>query len=346
MRGHPTENLQREYEILEYIGGGGFADVYKAKANSKIVAIKVPRELKPEFEEIFLNEVENWRKLDHRNIVKLIRPRLNPPHLVLEYVDGGTLKDKLKKRRLSVVEACKIAYDVAKALEYAHSKLIIHTDINPKNVLLTSFGEAKLTDFGLAKIVTSSSGIRGLTLEYSAPEQLKGKADEKTDVYQLGLLLYEMLTGVNPFSAGDIQEIERRIMEYTPDPPSKFVEDAKEIDDLIMRCLSKNSNERPSIREFRQRIYEFMKKSYGVSLHLTKDFRTYARMRVELAFYSAKEGDLGRCLAELKAAREKVGEREIREELDKAIEMVEYMIRENIYSEDFLRMLEVLIKQM
>ncbi len=345
VKAHPTENLQKEYEILEYLGGGGFADVYKAKANDKVVAIKVPRELRPEFEETFLNEVEKWRKLDHRNIVKLIKPRLNPPHLVLEYVDGGTLKDKLKKGKLSVTEACKIAYDVARALEYAHSKLIIHTDINPKNILLTSFGEAKLTDFGLAKIVTSSSGIRGLTLEYSAPEQLKGKADEKTDVYQLGLLLYEMLTGFNPFSSGDIQEVERRIMESTPDPPSKFVDGVEELDDLIMRCLSKNPDERPSIREFRERIYEFMKKSYGVSLHLTRDFRSYAKMCVELAFYSAKEGDLARCLAELKAAREKVGDREIREELDKAIEMVEYMIRENVHSEEFLRMLEVLVRR-
>ncbi|RLI78812.1 hypothetical protein DRP04_09750 [Archaeoglobales archaeon] len=349
IKGLPVEKLLGEYLELKYIGGGGFADVYKALTkDNEVVALKVPRDLKPEHEEIFFNEIDNWKGLSHRNIVKLIRPRVKPqPHIVLEYVDGGSLRDRLRKGKLSVIDACKIAYDVASALEYAHSKLIAHTDINPKNVLLTSFGEAKLTDFGLAKVVISSSGIRGLTLPYSSPEQLKGKADERTDVYQLGLLLYEMITGFNPFDAGERSETERRIGELIPEPPSKYVEGVEELDDLIMRCLAKDPRERPSVREFRERIYEFMKKTYGISLHLTKDHQTYARMCVELAFYAAKNEDLGKCLSELNSAKQKILDSNKREEIINLIKEVEYRIRKNIgISDEFLRMFEALLKQL
>ena len=189
------EKLAKEYEILEKIGKGGFADVYKAKYKNedKIVALKVPVKLTKSGEKIFFEEFSNWKQLSHRNIVKLIEPRLQPiPHLVIEYIDGMSLDELLANEgRIDIKTACRIAFDIARALEYAHSKLIVHGDLKPANVLITGLKEAKITDFGIAKTITSTSGIKGLTLLYAAPEQLDEKCDERTDIYQLGLIFYQ-----------------------------------------------------------------------------------------------------------------------------------------------------------
>ena len=341
IRDERLEMLKEEYEYLEYIGSGGFARVYKAKRreDGSIVALKIPEELTREAEKIFFNELENWKKLNHRNIVKLIEPRVLPfPHLVLEYVDGGSLPEK----RMNIEDACRIINDVARAIEYAHSQLVIHGDIKPQNILLKRIGrfyEAKVTDFGLAVVATKSS-IKGLSLPYSAPEQLKGKISEKTDVYQLGLLLYIMLTGFNPFNGKTNAEIREKIMNFIPDPPSKYNKDAEGLDDLVMRCLSKNPEERPSVREFRETIYEFMKKKYGISLHLTRDYKTLVEKSLYLAFYHAKEGDLISCLKELEFAESKMRDEKLKRACRDLIKQIEYMVKEGIKGESIVDEIE------
>jgi serine/threonine protein kinase len=273
----------------------------------------------------------------------LIKPRLKPkPHLVLEYVDGTSL-DKLIGK-LSIEEACRIAFDIARALEYAHSKHIIHCDLKPKNILVSKLGEAKVTDFGLATGLGSS--LKGLTLAYAAPEIIRRrKPDERTDIYQLGLIFYEMITGVNPFVEGD-GDIEDKILNHIPDPPSKFRPEVEPLDDIIMRCLSKNPKERPSLSEFREAIYDYMKKFHDVSLHLTKDYETMARKAVRLAFYAAKQNDLKTALAEMEFALSKARV-EIREDCNAIVERLRHMLKEGMnVTEELLMMIETLMKKM
>jgi len=156
-----------------------------------------------------------------------------------------------------------------------------------------------------------------------------------------------MLTGFNPFDARTRDEIKKRIVKLIPESSSRYAEGVEEIDDLIMRCLSKDPRKRPNVREFREKIYEFMKKTYRISLHLTKDYKTDARRCVELAFYAAKNNDLAKSLSELESARRKVSDSNVREHLDKLIERVKYMVREKIeVSDEFLRMFEVLLKKL
>lgn len=347
-RGHPIEKLKDEYSSIEYIGGGGFADVFRAvDRDGNVVALKVPRELTREGEKIFVNEFMKWVKLDHRNIVKLIEPRIGPiPHLVMEYVDGKPLSEVLRER-LDVEEACKIAYDVAKALEYAHSQLIDHTDIKPQNILLKRMGkfwEVKLTDFGLAVVATKTESIKGLTEEYSAPEQIDGKVfPEKTDVFQLSLVLYEMLTGFNPFESNS-GEVRKKIRELSPEPPSKYNKLAEGLDDIIRRGLAKNPEERPAIREIREVIYEYMKRRYGISLHLTKDYETMVRKYIRMAYYCAKEGDLASCLSELRDAESKIRDSKIRKACRNLAEQVEYMSKEGLKGDSLLKAFEDLLK--
>jgi len=345
------EKLSVEYDLLDYIGGGGFADVYKARWKKKnlIVALKVPRELTPNAEEIFFNEIQKWERLKHRNIVNLIKPRISPvPHIMIEYIDGPTLYDiMMEKGKLSISDACKIAFDIARGLEYAHSKNIIHSDLKPKNILIDSIGEAKITDFGIAKTVSSSSinGIRGLTLIYSAPEQLDDYADEKTDVYQLSLLLYHMIAGINPFDIGSREEIKKKIREEIPDPPSKYNKEIKPLDDTIMQCLAKNPDDRPSIRQVVETIYEYMKRYHGESLHLTEDRKTFIRLAVTHAFYAAKNNDLKECICSLEGSLGKITKTSIKKKVNTLIQQLRIMQEENIeISEKTIEEIEMILR--
>jgi len=330
------EALGKEYEIIEYLGGGGFAHVFKVrwKKIGGIFAIKVPQELNASAEDVFFNEIEKWRRLDHRNIVKLIKPKVRPvPHLIIEYVDGIPLNKLLKKKEvLDLNDASRIIFDIARGLEYAHSKYIIHCDLKPQNILVSKIGEAKITDFGIAKTVvtTSREGLRGITLAYAAPEQLEDKADERTDIYQLGLLFYEMITGINPFNLGERKKMEKKIREELPPPPSRYNKKAEPLDDIIMECLSKDPDKRPSLRQIRETIYQFMKKTYGESLHLTENRKSYVRLALTNAFYAAKNGDYEECIANLELAKEKITVAKKRNELDNFIQQLMEMKKEKI----------------
>jgi serine/threonine protein kinase len=340
------EELGRLYREVEYIGGGGFADVYRCiTKEGAVVAVKVPRNIDESAERVFFNEVSKWQGLSHRNIIRLIKPKLRPPCIEMEFADGGSLYELLRRTgRLDEARACEIVYDVARALEYSHSKGIWHTDVNPKNILLTSTGEAKLTDFGLAKIATSSSGVKGFTLPYSAPEQLKErKADERTDVYQLGLTLYVMLSGENPFDAGTEEETEERVKSIVPE---KIAGVDEELNELVLRCLAKKPRDRPSAREFRKHIYTFVKRKYKVSLHLTKDWRKECEIVLKNAIYAAKECDYAGCLSSLDRLKTKVHDAELREEVRGLHKNVEYRLKKGLPLEPLIDSMEYLRRRL
>ncbi|CAD6494024.1 MAG: Serine/threonine-protein kinase PknD [Candidatus Argoarchaeum ethanivorans] len=343
-----AQKLMEKYPELQYIGGGGFADVYRAvRKDGGIVAVKAPRNLDEKTDELFFRELNTWRQLKHRNIVSLIKPYLKPePHFEIEYVDGENLDDHLKNGSFDIEGACRIIFDIARGLEYAHNKHIIHGDITPKNILLNRIGEAKITDFGLAKISTSSSELKGYTLPFAPVEMFEARvSNEKTDVYQLGLTFYLMLTGNNPFDADSRFVVEEKIKTYTPDPPGENNHRVVSLDDIIMRSLSKEPTKRPSLREFREQIYEFVKKNYGESLHLTENADKIIATNCNLAIFAAKQGDTGECLRALRATLGKVRDPAIREELNRLIEQVEFRINEEISMEPLLDKMETFLKQ-
>jgi len=346
VRNRTAEQLLKYYREVEYIGGGGFADVYRCVTkDGSVIAVKVPRNIDEKTEQIFFNEVKRWQELKHRNIIKLIRPRLEPARIEMEYADGGSLHELLRNTgKLDVVRACQIAYDIASALEYSHGKGIWHTDVNPKNILLTSTGEAKLTDFGLAKIAASSSEVKGFTLPYSAPEQLnEKKADERTDIYQLGLTLYVMLSGENPFDAGTRVDTERMIGSLVPEKIEGIDE---ELNEFILRCLAKDRRKRPSAREFREFIYSFMKRRYNISLHLTRDWRKESQLALRNAMYAAKECDYAECLNSIKYLKNKVHDAELREEVRGLYKEVEHRFRDGLPLEPLLDRMEALLRRL
>ena len=202
--------LADRYEILSKVGAGGMSDVYKAKDHilGRFVAIKV---LRQEFSEDrnfvtkFRIEAQSAAGLEHPNIVNIydVGNEDDTYYIVMEYVEGITLKSYIEgKGQLSFKESVSIAIQVARGIEAAHNKGIIHRDIKPQNIMISTDGKVKVTDFGIAKAASSntiSSDVMG-SVHYVSPEQARnGFVDLRSDIYSLGIVMYEMVTGRVPF---------------------------------------------------------------------------------------------------------------------------------------------------
>lgn len=244
------------YELISRIGSGGMADVYKAKDHklNRLVAVKV---LKAEFRDDktfigkFQKEAQAAAGLAHPNIVNVydVGEENGVNFIVMELVEGITLKDYItKKGKLSVKEATSIAIQVSLGLEAAHNSNIVHRDVKPQNIIISTDGKVKLSDFGIARAASSntiSSNIM-VSVHYSSPEQVRGGySDKKSDIYSLGVTMYEMVTGKVPFD-GDtsvaiaikhLQEEMAAPSQYTPDLPHSF-------EQIIMKCTQKSVDRR------------------------------------------------------------------------------------------------------
>lgn len=199
------------YEILEKVGSGGMADVFRAKCHrlNRYVAIKI---LKQDYSEDtkfvtkFRGEAQAIAGISHPNIVGIydVGEENGMYYIVMELVDGITLKKYIEEKgKLSVKEAVGIALQIANGLEAAHSNHIIHRDIKPQNILIARDGTAKVTDFGIAKAASSNTITANAmgSVHYISPEQARGGySDEKSDIYSLGVTMYEMLSGTLPFN--------------------------------------------------------------------------------------------------------------------------------------------------
>lgn len=244
------------YEILEKIGTGGMSDVYKAKCHklNRMVAVKV---LKQEFSENanfvskFRTEAQAAAGLMHPNIVNVydVGDENGIYYIVMELVEGVTLKHYIeKKARLSVKEALTIATRICMGIEAAHNNHIIHRDIKPQNVIISKDGKVKVTDFGIAKAATSNtitSNVMG-SVHYTSPEQARGGfSDEKSDIYSLGITLFEMLTGRVPFNGDTTVAIAiKQIQEEMPSP-REFVDDIPvSVEQIVMKCTQKSPDRR------------------------------------------------------------------------------------------------------
>ncbi|MDD4126477.1 MAG: protein kinase [Methanomicrobium sp.] len=244
------DSLNERYQDVEFIGKGGIARVFKAKrrTDGKVVAVKVPINFDETTGRLFMKEMRIWEDLSHQNIVKLYSVNILPvPFVEMEYVSKAISDLDLP---LSQREAFDIVYGIAKGLLYAHNMHIIHRDIKPQNILITEDKIPKITDWGLGKIMGDGNETTtiGFSLNYAAPEQIApkkfGRPDERTDIYQMGILFYEILVGKRPFFGVGVAEMSDEILYRTPMKPSENREKDFIFDDIIMKMLSKNPDER------------------------------------------------------------------------------------------------------
>ncbi len=243
--------LGDRYEVIEKIGTGGMSDVYKAKdlKLNRFVAVKV---LKQEFSENanfvskFIVEAQAAAGLMHPNIVNVydVGEEAGVHYIIMELVEGITLKKYIeKKARLSFKEAVSIAIQVSMGIEAAHNNHIIHRDIKPQNIIISKEGKVKVTDFGIAKAATSNtvtSNVMG-SVHYTSPEQARGGySDEKSDVYSLGITLFEMLTGRVPFDGETTVAIAiKHIQEPMPSPREYISEIPVSVEQIVLKCCQK-----------------------------------------------------------------------------------------------------------
>jgi len=240
------------YEILEIIGTGAHGRVARAHDPmiGRLVAVKLfPKELATgEARQRFLKEARVVGQLSHPAIITLhdmgIDEATQTPYLVMEFLEGQPLDRILDKGSIPFPKACAWVAEVAGALGVAHRKGVIHGDVKPANMLITDDGRVKLMDFGMARLAshdTKATPLAG-TPAYWCPEQIMGKPqDARSDLFSLGIVLYEMVTGQRPFDAESLQGICSRVLSSTPLPPSHSNSSVPAaFDDLVARCLAKD----------------------------------------------------------------------------------------------------------
>jgi len=244
------------YEIVEKVGTGGMSDVYRAMDHTlgRYVAIKV---LKDEFSQDmnfvtkFRTEASSAAGLEHPNIVNIydVGSQSDFHYIVMELIEGITLKTYIEKKgQLTFKEAASIAIQVGRGIEAAHNKGIIHRDIKPQNIIISTEGKVKVTDFGIAKAVTAntiSSDVMG-SVHYSSPEQARnGYVDGKTDIYSLGIVMYEMITGRVPFDGESTVAVAIQHLQEEMEAPSTYAPDIPvSFEKIIMKCTQKSPDRR------------------------------------------------------------------------------------------------------
>ncbi len=254
------KRLDGRYEMRELIGVGGMAYVYKAFdcVDNRTVAVKILRDeflTNEEFTRRFRNESKAIAILNHPNIVKVLDVGFGQhlQYIVMEYIDGITLKEYLDQRKdIRWKEAVHFAVQILRALQHAHDKGIVHRDIKPQNIMLLSDGTIKVTDFGIARLsrsemrVTMDSKKAIGTVHYISPEQARGEiTDEKTDLYAVGVVLYEMLTGRLPFEADNAVSVAIMQMQSEPTMPRLINEDIPEgLEQITIKAMQKNADKR------------------------------------------------------------------------------------------------------
>jgi serine/threonine protein kinase len=249
-----------KYELRERIGRGGMAEVYKAYQATldRFVAIKILHPFlgeDPEFKGRFEREARNVAQLRHPNIIHVydfdFDPRRDLYYMVMEYIDGLTLRDRLAETGaegdpILVEEALRIVVPLASAIAYAHSRGMVHRDIKPANIMIDTDERVVLTDFGIARMVSgpnmTASGSMVGTPAYMSPEQGMGQAgDHRSDIYSLGVVLYQLVTGATPFDADTpIGIVLRHVNDPLPSPTSLNPDIPEPLEAILFKSLDKN----------------------------------------------------------------------------------------------------------
>jgi serine/threonine protein kinase len=261
------------YEILETIGTGANGSVVRGHDPmiGRLVAIKLlPPELaKDEARNRFMQEARVVGQLSHPSIITLhdmgIEESTSTPYLVMEFLSGQSLDRILEKGAVPTMRACAWVADVAGALATAHRKGVIHGDVKPANILITEDGRVKLMDFGMARVAAREQASMALTgtPAYWCPEQIMGKPqDGRSDLFSLGVVLYELITRQRPFDADSLQGVCNRILSHEPLPVSNLNPSlSTTLSEVVARCLSKDPNTRyPSGEELANDLYPFARR--------------------------------------------------------------------------------------
>ncbi|WP_099211166.1 DUF2341 domain-containing protein [Thermococcus henrietii] len=349
--GNIVESLQELYTDFELIGQGGFAWVYKArrKKDGKVVALKIPKNIDPVTGKSFLREITHWLHLKHPNIVELYDANVLPiPYLEMEYCDKPLSK---LRTPLDVEQATWIIFNIAEGLKYAHKRGVIHRDLKPSNVLLKA-GIPKISDWGLSKVMNeskSSTTTTSFTLLYAAPEQLSksqfGHTDERTDIWALGVIFYELVTGKLPFDGSDLGEITFSIIGKDPIPPSSINPEAKLIEPIIMKMLAKRKEDRyTSVEELQQDLARVLNLSLVESMKKSQDPRAVVFYAGNLALMHLKLGNLNEALKYLLDLQRYTGR--MNSDLNWLIDQVKLAMEENVrLGEDALMKADVIIHE-
>lgn len=253
-----TDTKISYYKVLEKIGEGGMGEIYKAEDTrlGRMVALKFlssAHNTQEDYRKRFEQEAHAAAALNHPNICTIYSVEENDdkPFISMEYIEGKTLRTVIDNGDLETEEAINYGIRIASALSAAHEKGIVHRDLKPENIMVDSKGRIKVMDFGLARIkgaenITRENNRIG-TLAYMSPEQLRGdKIDQRSDLFSLGIILYEMLTGIHPFKGEYEQAISYQLMNEDP-PHDRLPDDnVPGIKDLILRCLEKKPDDRYS----------------------------------------------------------------------------------------------------
>ncbi|HTY14687.1 MAG TPA: protein kinase [Methanoregulaceae archaeon] len=264
----PPELADR-YTSIEFLGKGGLAHVYRARRlkDGKTVAVKIPIRFDETTGKCFMKEIVAWEGLRHPNIVEITEVNILPlPYVEMEYVRSGLadLKTPLRPRK-----AVEIIMGVAKGLAYAHEQGIIHRDIKPHNILITKEGVPKITDWGMSRLMGSSAAptVTGFSLAYASPEQVSpgrfGETDERTDIYQLGVVFYELVTGKPLFPGDNLPEVSNAVLSQAPLPPSQINPRLKDLEPIILKCLEKEQKDRyQTVHELIDALTDYVKREY------------------------------------------------------------------------------------
>jgi serine/threonine protein kinase len=244
------KELYEYYDQAEYVGEGGSSWVYRAqrKKDRAMVAIKIARYHDKETAKRFIDEIQIWKELDHKNIARIYDYSAYPrPYIEMELL-AGSIEGLIP---LDPRKAGHLVFKIADGLRYAHERPrpVFHLDLKPGNIMLSADGEPKIVDWGLAKMVRASKysdeQARGYTILYATPEQIsESKVDGRTDIFQLGQIFYELVTGEPPFKAASEHAIREKIAKEQPPLPSDINPKAKLVEPVIMRCLEKEKDKR------------------------------------------------------------------------------------------------------
>ncbi len=267
--------IANRYKIIKKLGQGGMGEVYKALDTilDRVIAIKIVYSnliKKQEFIQRFLREAKITASLNHINIVKVFDLILdnNNYYLIMEFIDGNSLRNYLENRKeINILNELDLFLQILDGIEYAHSKNIVHRDLKPENIMLTKEGIIKITDFGLAFALGSHSltnpGTLMGTLGYLSPEQAQGiDVDHLTDIYSLGVILYELLTNNLPIIDTNAAAMIYKILNEKPIPPTKYNPNIdKELENIILKAIEKNKNKRyKNTTEFKNIIINYINK--------------------------------------------------------------------------------------
>src|SRR6478672_8571843 len=281
-----------QYKILEKIGSGGQGTVYKAldtKLNRTVVIKVLPPELTQRTANFkrFEREAQLCSQLDHPNICTIydFHEANGVYYIAMQYIEGKNVRQLVAGRPLELKSALSIAIQVCDALAFAHSKNIIHRDIKAGNVMVTESGQAKILDFGLAKLLEddleertrgvdkteiTELGIPYGTATYAAPEQARGeRADSRSDIFSMGVLLYEMLTGIWAFQGKTVIDVRHQVLYGTPKPVAQMRKDAlpPRLQEIIDKALAKDPKQRyQKIAQMRDDLRAVMQQLAGVPL--------------------------------------------------------------------------------